>query len=143
MKLAMIRIIAHHTSGEAKPLIPVHDHALSRSAVSVAPRFKRSSDTSTHTTLSASCSQGLPKPEGRTCICFFSLPASHRNPFWLVEEYRFQSSSAFGNRRKNRLWRVGPRYLIIRRKIGFKRVFVCMTYKSSGTSSQRRCSLGP
>ena len=41
MKLAMIRIIAHHTSGEAKPLIPVHDHALSRSAVSVAPRFKQ------------------------------------------------------------------------------------------------------
>jgi hypothetical protein len=72
MKLAMIRIIAHHTSGEAKPLIPVHDHALSRSAVSVAPRFKRSSDTRTHTTLNASCSQGLPKPEGRSCIVFLN-----------------------------------------------------------------------
>src|SRR6266536_620254 len=66
MKLAMIRMIAHHTSGEAKPLIPVHDHALSRSAVSVAPRFKSSSDTSTHTTLNVSCSQGLPKPECRS-----------------------------------------------------------------------------
>src|SRR5882724_9801137 len=87
MKLAMIRIIAHHTSGEAKPLIPVHDHALSRSEVSVAPRFKRSSDTSTLATLNASCSQGLPKPEGRTCICFFTLPASHRNRFWFVKEW--------------------------------------------------------
>src|SRR6266567_2452901 len=49
MKLAMMRRIAHHTSGEAKPLIPVQENALSGSATSVAPRFKRSSDTNTHT----------------------------------------------------------------------------------------------
>src|SRR6266498_3486399 len=71
MKLAMMRRIAHHTSGEAKPLTPVQDHALSVFATSVAPRFNRNSDTSTHATLRASCSQGLPKPEGRFCICFF------------------------------------------------------------------------
>src|SRR6266566_8340820 len=101
MKLAMIRIIAHHTSGEAKPLIPVHDHALSRSAVSVAPRFKSSSDTSTHTTLKVSCSQGLPKPEGRSCIRVFKLPSHARNRFRSVaENARHQSSSAFGNRGK-------------------------------------------
>ena len=47
--------------------------------MSVAPRFKRSSDTSTHTTLSASCSQGLPKPEGRSCIRLFNLPPRHGN----------------------------------------------------------------
>src|SRR5206468_9172474 len=73
MKLAMMRRIAHHTSGEAKPLTPVQDHALSVFATSVAPRFNRNSDTSTHATLRASCSQGLPKPEGRFCICFFLL----------------------------------------------------------------------
>src|ERR1700746_2815437 len=67
----MMRRTAHHTSGEAKPLTPVQDHALSVSATSVAPRFKRNSDTSTHATLRASCSQGFPKPEGRFCICFF------------------------------------------------------------------------
>jgi hypothetical protein len=27
-KLATIRMMAHHTSGETKPLIPVHDQAL-------------------------------------------------------------------------------------------------------------------
>src|SRR5215475_7584609 len=73
MKLAMIRRIAHHTSGEAKPLTPVQDHALSVSATSVAPRFKRNSDTSTHATLRASCSQGFAKPEGRFCICSFLM----------------------------------------------------------------------
>ncbi|PYL56023.1 MAG: hypothetical protein DMF31_13535 [Verrucomicrobia bacterium] len=71
MKLAMMRRIAHHTSGEAKPLTPVQDHALSVFATSVAPRFKRNSDASTHATLRASCNQGLPKPEGRFWICFF------------------------------------------------------------------------
>src|SRR4029453_15318106 len=71
MKLAMMRRIAHHTSGEAKPFRPVQDHALSVFATSAAPRFKRNSDTSTHATLRASCSHGLPKPEGRLWIrCF-------------------------------------------------------------------------
>src|SRR4029450_18555 len=81
MKLAMIRRIAHHTSGEAKPLTPVQDHALSGSAMSVAPRFKRSSETNTQITLNVSCSHGLPKPEGRSCIRFFSPPSFHRNRF--------------------------------------------------------------
>src|SRR4030095_10793451 len=71
MKLAMIRRIPHPPSGEAKPLTPVQDHALSVFAISVAPRFKRNSDTSTQATLRTSCSQGLPKPEGRFCIRFF------------------------------------------------------------------------
>src|SRR5213594_2924018 len=70
MKLATIRRIAHHTRGEARPLIPVQENALSGSATSVAPRFKRNSDTSTQTTLKPSCSHGLPKPEG---ICFFVM----------------------------------------------------------------------
>src|SRR6478672_8670355 len=81
MKLAMIRRIAHHTSGEAKPLRPVQDHALPVFATCVAPRFKRNSDTSTHATLRTSCSQGLPKPEGRFCICFSSEGSNHRNQF--------------------------------------------------------------
>ena len=72
------QLIAHHTSGEAKPLTPVQDHALPVSATSVAPRFKRNSDTSTHATLRASCSQGLPKPVGRFCIRFCSVPSSSR-----------------------------------------------------------------
>src|SRR4030095_7688029 len=78
MKLAMMRRIPHHTSGEAKPLTPVQDHALPGSATSVAPRFKRNSDTSTHATLRASCSQGSPKPVGRFCIRFSSAPSSSR-----------------------------------------------------------------
>ena len=45
--------------------MPVHDQELVRSAIWDAPRFKRSSETSTKTTLNASCNQGLPKPEGR------------------------------------------------------------------------------
>src|SRR4029077_7775995 len=81
MKLAMIRRIAHHTSGEAKPLTPVQDHALSVFATSVAPRFKRNSDTSTHATLRASCSQGLRKPEGRFCIRFSMVRSNPRNQF--------------------------------------------------------------
>src|SRR6266480_5209044 len=76
-----MRRIAHHTSGEAKPLTPVQDNALSGSAISVAPRFKRSSETNTQTTLTISCSHGLPKPEVRFCIRFFSLPSSRRNQF--------------------------------------------------------------
>src|SRR5215472_17955418 len=74
MKLAMMRRTAHHTSGDTKPLIPVHENALSGAATSVAPRFKRSSDTNTHTTLNPSCSQGLPKPGGRFCIFYSSSP---------------------------------------------------------------------
>ena len=81
MKLAMMRRIAHQTSGEIRPLMPVHDHALSGSAMSVAPRFKRSSETNTQITLNVSCSHGLPKPEGRSCIRFSSPPSSHRNRF--------------------------------------------------------------
>src|SRR4029077_17453996 len=73
MKLAMIRRIAHHTRGEARPLIPVQEKALSGSAISVAPRFKRNSDTSTQATLKPSCSHGLPKPEGRFCVFLFLL----------------------------------------------------------------------
>src|SRR4029453_12192978 len=68
MKLAMMRRIAHQTRGEIRPLTPVQDHALSGSAMSVAPRFKRSSETNTQITLNVSCSHGLPKPEGRSCI---------------------------------------------------------------------------
>src|ERR1044071_6104117 len=79
MKLATMRRIAHHTSGEAKPLTPVQDHALSVFATSVAPRFNRNSDTSTHATLRASCSQGVPKPEGRFCIRFSSVQSNRRN----------------------------------------------------------------
>src|SRR4030095_8478313 len=81
MKLAMSRRIAHQTSGEIRPLTPVQDHALSGSATSVAPRFKRSSETNTQITLNASCSHGLPKPEVRFCIRFFSPPSSRRNQF--------------------------------------------------------------
>src|ERR1044072_3305663 len=81
MKLAMMRRIAHHTSGEAKPLTPVQDHALCVFATSVAPLFKRNSDTSTHATLRTSCSQGLPKPEGRFCIRFSSARSNRRNQF--------------------------------------------------------------
>src|SRR4030095_2488313 len=81
MKLAMMRRIAHHTSGEAKPLTPVQDHALSVFATSIAPLFKRNSDTTTHATLRASCSQGLPKPEGRFCIRFSSARSNRRKQF--------------------------------------------------------------
>src|SRR5207249_7027955 len=87
----MIRRIAHHTNGEARPLTPVQDHALFGSATSAAPRFKRNSDASTHTTLRASCSHGLPKPEGRICICFFSSPSSHRNRFDSARSGRFKA----------------------------------------------------
>src|SRR5262252_1794174 len=87
MKLAMMRRIAHHTSGEANPLTPVQDHALSGWATSVAPRFKRSSDTNTHITLRPSWSHGLPNPEGRFCIRFSSLPSFHRNKFPLHSDF--------------------------------------------------------
>src|ERR1700756_531786 len=73
MKLAMMRRIAHHTSGDSRPLIPVQDKALAGSATSVAPRFKRSSDTNTHSTLNPSSSHGLPKPVGRFWIFLFVL----------------------------------------------------------------------
>src|SRR5215218_5604092 len=66
----MIRTIAHHTSGDAKPLIPVQENASSGAATSLAPRFKRSSEANTHTTLKPSCSHGFPKPDGR-CRAFF------------------------------------------------------------------------
>ena len=39
------------------------------------------SDTSTHATLRASCSQGLPKPEGRFCIRSSSARLNRRNQF--------------------------------------------------------------
>src|SRR4029434_1969560 len=81
MKLAMMRRIAHQTRGEIRPLTPVQDHALSGSAMSVTPRFKRSSETNTQITLNASCSHGLRKPEGRSCIRFFSPPSFRRNQF--------------------------------------------------------------
>src|SRR5437870_660563 len=67
----MIRKIAHHTRGEARPFIPVQEKALAGSATCVAPRFKRNSDTSTQATLKLSCSHGLPKPEGRSRIGLF------------------------------------------------------------------------
>src|SRR4029450_4162493 len=81
MKLAMMRRIAHQTRGEIRPLTPVQDHALSGSAMSVTPLFKRSSETNTQITLNASCSHGLRKPEGRSCIRFFSSPSFRRNQF--------------------------------------------------------------
>src|SRR5215469_16566673 len=81
MKLAIMRRIAHHTSGDARPLIPVQENASSGAAMSVAPRFKSSSEANTHTTLTASCSHGLPKPDGRFCIRFFSARSKHRNRF--------------------------------------------------------------
>src|SRR5437868_3030738 len=71
MKLAMIRTMANHTSGDAKPLIPVQEKALSGCATSIAPRFKRSSETNTQRTLKPRCSHGLPKPEGRFCNSLF------------------------------------------------------------------------
>src|SRR6266481_9600893 len=81
MKLAMMRRIAHHTSGDIRPLMPVHENALSGAATSVAPRFKRSSETNTHATLRPSCNHGLPKPEGRFCIRFSSVEACYGNKF--------------------------------------------------------------
>src|SRR3954465_15693940 len=75
MKLATIRRIAHHTRGDAKPLIPLHENALSGSAISVAPRFKRSSETNTQATLNPSCSHALQKPDDRFCIFLF-MPSS-------------------------------------------------------------------
>src|SRR5437762_7176556 len=77
----MIKRIAHHTRGEARPLTPVQEKALSGAAMSVAPRFRRNSETNTQTTLKPSCSHGLPKPEGRPRIRFFSLSRFHRNRF--------------------------------------------------------------
>jgi hypothetical protein len=81
MKLAMIRTIAHHTSGDAKPLIPVQENASSGAATSLAPRFKSSSEANTHTTLKPSCSHGFPNPDGRFCIRFSSVRSKHRNRF--------------------------------------------------------------
>jgi hypothetical protein len=165
MKLARMRIIPHHTSGDAKPLIPVQENASSGAATSLAPRFKRSSEANTHTTLRPSCSHGLPKPNGRFCIRFSSARSKHRNRFRIPRLGRArhsvraapsacrglpalphdccdQSSCAFGNFCNTGSCRVGPRYLITRRNIGFSSGFVCLTYRSSGTSSQSRCSFG-
>src|SRR5581483_6332588 len=83
IKLATISRIAHHTSGDARPLIPVQERARCGSATSVAPRFSSSSETNTHTTLSASCNHGLPKPRGRFCMRFCSLLLNRRNQFRL------------------------------------------------------------
>src|SRR5881396_6347 len=88
MKLAMIRTIAHHTSGDAKPLIPVQENASSGAATSLAPRFKRSSEANTNTTLKPSCSHGFPKPDGRFCIRFSNARSKHRNRFWNGLNYR-------------------------------------------------------
>src|SRR5947199_6551369 len=74
-----MRRIAHHTNGDAKPLMPVHENVLSGAATSVAPRFKRSSDTNTQATLRPSCNQGLPKPERRFCIRFSSAEPYYGN----------------------------------------------------------------
>src|SRR5437773_7210338 len=77
----MIKRIAHHTRGEARPLTPVQEKALSGSAMSVAPRFRRNSDTNTQATLKPSCSHGLPKPEGRPRIGFSSPWQCYGNRF--------------------------------------------------------------
>ena len=162
----MIRRIAHHTSGDAKPLIPDQENASSGAATSLAPRFKRSSEANTHTTLKPSCSHGFPKPDGRFCIRFSSARSKHRNRFRITVNCSHrpvtgsgtarakrrptgpelkdvsQSSCAFGNRCKTGSCRVGPRYLITRRKIGFSSGLVCMMYRSRGTNSQSRCSFG-
>src|SRR6476620_1902444 len=84
MKLAMIRTIAHHTSGDAKPLSPVQENASFGAAISLAPRFKRSSETNTHATLKPSCSHGFPKPDGRFCIRFSSARLFRRNKFQIL-----------------------------------------------------------
>src|SRR6478609_8128311 len=84
MKLAMIRTIAHHTNGDAKPLIPDQENASSGAATWVAPRFKRSSEPNTHTTLKPSCSHGFPKPDGRFCIRFSSVRLFRRNKFQIL-----------------------------------------------------------
>src|SRR6266478_2906520 len=128
----MIKRIAHHTRGEARPLIPVQEKALSGSATCVAPRFRRNSDTSTQATLKPSCSHGLPNPRGRSRIRFFSVSSFHGNPFRISRilvgrvtpcaphvrraedclPYQPQSSCALGNFRKTGSCLVGPRYLI-------------------------------
>src|SRR5437870_5590330 len=143
----MIRRIAHHTSGEARPLIPVQEKALSGSATSIAPRFRRNSDTSTQATLKPSCSHGLRKPEGRPRIRFSSLSRFHRNQIRFSRlllgrvtpcaphvrraedcpPYQPQSSCALGNFRKTGSCLVGPRYLITRRNAGFSTALVCRT----------------
>src|SRR5262249_41004997 len=69
----MMSRIAHHTSGDTSPLIPVHENALFGAATSLAPRFKRSSETNTKATLKLSCSHGLPMPDGRFGVFLFVL----------------------------------------------------------------------
>src|SRR5437762_11998349 len=104
MKLAIIRTIAHHTSGDAKPLIPVQENASFGAATSLAPRFKRSSEANTHTTLRPSCSDGLPKPDGRFCIRFSSARSFRRKKFsisvgrgapWAPGVHRAEESAAY------------------------------------------------
>src|SRR6267143_1756394 len=70
MKLTITKIMPDQTSGEASPVTPVHDQACAGFAVSDAPRLSSSSETNTHTTLSASCNHGLAKPEGRSRISY-------------------------------------------------------------------------
>src|SRR4029077_6149981 len=70
MKLMITKIIPSQTSGDSSPVTPVQDQACARFAVSEAPRLSSSSETNTHTTLSASCNHGLAKPEGRSRIAY-------------------------------------------------------------------------
>src|SRR2546428_10802048 len=65
-KLMITKKIAHQTSGDASPVIPVQDQALVRFAVSDAPCFSSNSEASTQTTLRASWNQGFANPEGRS-----------------------------------------------------------------------------
>ena len=60
------------TSGEARPVTPVQPHSGARCAVATAPRFRKDLRAVMQTGLSASCSQGLPKPvgEARTLLEF-------------------------------------------------------------------------
>src|SRR6266496_5264316 len=101
----MIKRIAHHTRGEARPLTPVQEKALSGSAMSVAPRFRRNSDTNTQATLKPSCSHGLPKPEGRPRIRFSSPWQCYGNRFRisaLCGRARHSVRRAFGVQRTAR-----------------------------------------
>src|ERR1700681_729099 len=70
MKLMITKIIPNQTSGEASPVTPVQDQVCGGIAVSDAPRLSSSSETNTHTTLSASCNHGLANPEGRSRILY-------------------------------------------------------------------------
>ncbi len=92
--------IAHQTSGEAKPVIPVHDHFPARFAVSDAPRFSNNSETTTHATLNASCIQGFAKPEGRPCIDLFVM--SSGDACRAVVERRWETSLTVREQREKK-----------------------------------------